>query len=146
MMQHERVNESIPQGMRPGRRELNEARANITFSDAVPAHMREQIREVSGLYVPPAARGRRLATALMNFICQEADSNRITLLLIVDSFQTDDDEPLGPDDDQLAAWYAKFGFTKLQDSPKGQIMVRRVHAPTPKLVAEIDAINRLLVN
>lgn len=122
-MIHEHLNGQIPKGMRPGRRELGVASVMVNISEAVPPHMRAGTREISHVHVPAAHRRKHLGTALMNLICQEADANGITLLLIAQPY---DD---GPDEDQLIDWYAKFGFTKLQDSPKGTFMVRKVHAP-----------------
>lgn len=115
---------SIPVGMRPGRRELGVASVMVSISDAVPLHMKAGTREVSHLEVPAEHRRKHLGTALMNLICQEADANRITLLLTARPY----DEG-GPDEDELIAWYALFGFTELQDTPKGMMMVRRVHVP-----------------
>lgn len=117
----------IPLGMRPGRRELNEASLVVSLCEAVPAHMREKTREITCAFVEPAARRTRLATALLNFICQEADANGITLLLTA---QPCDDQ--GPPEDVLVRWYGKFGFTPLQDTPVGLMMARAVHAK-PKL-------------
>lgn len=128
----------IPKGMRPGRRELASASLVVSVSTAVPEHMRAGTREISHVFVPPADRGKRLATALMNFICQEADANRITLLLAVKPYDDGSMESgldLGiatvtapmPTEEQLVAWYAKFGFVELQDSPQGTLMARRVH-------------------
>lgn len=124
MQSTDHINGSIPIGMRPGRRELGPASVMIGFSAAVPSHMRAATREVSQLLVPAVHRRKHLATALMNLICQEADANRITLLLIVQPFDED-----GPDEQALIDWYALFGFTMLQDSPTGQVMVRQVRAP-----------------
>lgn len=118
---------AIPMGMRPGRRELNEAHLLVSIPDAVPENMRAQMREISDVYVPPSSRNRKLATALLNFVCQEADANRITLILTASGFVKDEAEPLGLDDDQLVAWYKRFGFAELQQSPKGLIMARQVH-------------------
>lgn len=123
-MKAEHVNGSIPVGMRPGRRELGVASVMIAISQAVPAHMKSATREVSQLLVPAEHRRKHLATALMNLICQEADANKITLLLIVQPFGEG-----GPDEDQLIDWYALFGFKTLQDSPKGTVMARQVHVP-----------------
>lgn len=120
----------IPKGMRPGRRELASASLVVGVSTAVPEHMRAGTREISHVFVPPADRGKRLATALMNFICQEADANRITLLMTVRPY----DEG-GPDEDRLKDWYAKFGFVELQDSPEGTLMARRVHTPNAVALA-----------
>jgi hypothetical protein len=120
----EHVNGQIPRGMHAGRRELGVASVMIAISQAVPPHMRPGTREVSQLLVPVAHRRKHLATALMNLICQEADANSITLLLIVQPF----DEG-GPDEDALIDWYALFGFKTLQDSPTGTVMARQVQVP-----------------
>lgn len=117
----------IPKGMRPGRRELASASLVVGISTAVPEVMRAGTREISHVFVPPEDRGKRLATALMNFICQEADANRITLLLTVRPYDEGGTE--SPTEEQLIAWYAKFGFVELQDSPQGMLMARRVHVP-----------------
>jgi GNAT superfamily N-acetyltransferase len=114
----------IPKGMKPGRRELASASLVVSISTAVPEAMRAGTREISHVFVPPEDRGKRLATALMNFICQEADANRITLLLTVRPYGES-----GPDEDRLKAWYEKFGFAELQDSPLGALMARRIHVP-----------------
>lgn len=127
----------IPKGMRPGRRELNEASLIISFSDAVPAGMREQIREVTSLHVPPEQRRQKLATMLLNLVCQEADANGITLLLTARPM---DDQ--GPDEEKLIEWYAKFGFKGLQDTPNGLMLARQVAA----LARVISDIGRARVN
>jgi|SRR5882672_1643849 len=124
MQSTEHINGEIPHGMRPGRRELGPASVMIAISQAVPPHMRPGTREVSQLLVPAAHRRKHLATALMNLICQEADANLITLLLIAQPF----DEG-GPTEDELTEWYALFGFKTLQDSPLGIVMARQVHVP-----------------
>jgi hypothetical protein len=124
MQSTEHVNGEIPRGMRPGRRELGPASVMVAISQAVPPHMRPGTREVSQLLVPAEHRRKHLATALMNLICQEADANSITLLMIAQPF----DEG-GPDEDQLIDWYTLFGFKTLQDTPTGAFMVRQVHVP-----------------
>jgi GNAT superfamily N-acetyltransferase len=123
-MIREHLNGAIPHGMRAGRRELGVASVMVNISEAVPEHMKAGTREVSHLHVPHEHRRKHLATALMNLVCQEADANSITLLLIAQPY----DEG-GPDEDQLAEWYAKFGFMELQDTVKGVMMVRKVHVP-----------------
>jgi len=129
-MEHECINGSIPQGMRVGRRELNEASLKITVPTCVPERLQPRMREISELYVPPSSRNHKLATALMNFVCQEADANMFVLLLKAWSFTKDDEEPLGLDDDQLIAWYKRFGFTELIMDPSGaQLMARQPRRP-----------------
>lgn len=117
-------NNRIPVGMRPGIRQLSSASITVSLTDAVPVRMRDKVREVSHVYVPPGDRRQRLATALMNLVCQEADANGITLLLTVEPYDTS-----GPTADELQNWYALFGFRDLQDSPAGKIMARQVHNP-----------------
>jgi GNAT superfamily N-acetyltransferase len=118
----------IPLGMRPGRRELGPASLEVALSAAVPIHMREGTREIAKLIVPVTHRRKHLATALMNLVCQEADANGKTLLLIAEPFGED-----GPNSDELVAWYEKFGFRALQDVPSGTFMARRVHQPESRL-------------
>jgi predicted GNAT family acetyltransferase len=78
----------IPVGMRPGQRQLASASILVSMTDAVPMAMRAKVREVSHVFVPAADRRQRLATALMNLVCQEADANGITLILTVDPYDT----------------------------------------------------------
>lgn len=124
MQSTEHINGQIPRGMRPGRRELGVASVLVGLSQAVPPHMRPGTREVSQLLVPVAQRRKHLGTALMNLICQEADANGITLLLIAQPFDV-----WGPNEAELTAWYARFGFQTLQDSPLGVVMARQVQVP-----------------
>jgi ribosomal protein S18 acetylase RimI-like enzyme len=96
--------------------------------------MRSHLREITHLYVDPASRRQHLATALLNFVCQEADANRITLLLTARS-----DEEGGLTDEQLIEWYKKFGFQKLQEDGSGWVMARRVREK-PRLVSVEQAV------
>jgi hypothetical protein len=122
----------IPVGMRPGQRQLASASVLISLTDAVPAAMRAKVREVSHLFVPDADRRKRLATALLNLVCQEADANGITLLLTVNPYDTG-----GPTAQELRDWYALFGFRELQESPGGKIMARPVSNPRQGCVARV---------
>lgn len=122
---------NIPVGMKPGRRELNEASVSVCLSEAVPQSMRPHVRELLNLYVPPEARHKRLATVLLNLVCQEADANGITLLLTA---RPQDDQ--GPSEEKLIEWYARFGFKGLQDTPNGLMLARQVSAPH-QVVSEI---------
>jgi N-acetylglutamate synthase-like GNAT family acetyltransferase len=122
----------IPVGMRPGKRELATASVTVSMTDAVPARMRETVREVSHVFVPVEDRRKRLATALLNLVCQEADANGITLLLTVNPYDSG-----GPSADELQDWYAQFGFRDLQNSPTGKIMARQVSNPRRNCVARL---------
>jgi GNAT superfamily N-acetyltransferase len=108
--------------MRAGVREFRDASLTVSVSQTIPEHMRERTREISHVFVKAASRRQHLATALLNFVCQEADANRITLILTAREY----DEG-GPDEAALVAWYEKFGFKKLQDTPTGTFMARQVH-------------------
>lgn len=125
----QRVNEdaSIPVGMRPGLRQLKSAQLRVTIPDSVPPHMRPKMRELSEMYVPGEDRGHHLATALLNFVCQEADANHITLLLLACEFSMGEDDAPSLSESQLVAWYTRFGFQALQPSgDEGTLMARRV--------------------
>lgn len=124
----------IPVGMRPGLRQLNEASLRVCMSEAVPEHMRAKVREITNVFVEPTARKQRLATALLNCVCQEADANGMTLVLTA---RPSNDE--GPNEETLLAWYEKFGFTKIQDTPHGWFMARQVHEK-PLIVSVADAV------
>lgn len=135
----------IPKGMRVGRRELNTASLKIAEPQSMGALTAEQLaqmREVLEVFVPLVDRNKRLATALLNFVCQEADVNGITLILTARQFG----DSLGPDEARLVSWYEKFGFTVLQQVPTGTIMARQVRArpKVPALSRVATAVKRLL--
>jgi ribosomal protein S18 acetylase RimI-like enzyme len=124
--------------MRPGRREFKQASLTVAIPEALPAHMRDRTREITHVYCEPEGRGKRLATALMNFVCQEADAGSFTLVLTAREY----DEG-GPNEAQLIAWYEKFGFTKLQDTDKGPFMARQVRE-RPRIKPVRLAVSRAL--
>jgi GNAT superfamily N-acetyltransferase len=114
-----------------------QASLTVAIPEALPAHMRDKTREITHVFCEAAARGQRLATALMNFVCQEADAGGYTLVLTAREYISDsvfDLQANGPaevnaprpNEAQLIAWYEKFGFTKLQDTDKGTFMARQV--------------------
>lgn len=121
-MQTSHDHQQIPLGMRPGRRELMEgASLMVGMCEGVPAAMRPRLREISKVFVPEQFRRQRRATALLNFVCQEADANRITLLLVVEPYGKD-----GPTAEQLKDWYEQFGFVQIESQPEGIVMARQV--------------------
>jgi N-acetylglutamate synthase-like GNAT family acetyltransferase len=124
----------IPVGMRPGVRQLNDASLKVSVPDAVPESMRSHMREITNVYVDPASRRKHLATALLNLVCQEADANKITLLLTAHPEESD-----GPTEEQLIDWYKCFGFQKLQHTDNGWLMARRVYEK-PRLVSVTQAV------
>lgn len=132
----------IPLGMKPGKRQLNDAELIVSLSHAAPENMRKRTREIVSFYVPQASRGKRLGTALMNFVCQEADANLITLLLTARPSEGDD---AMMSEDKLIAWYEKFGFMKLQETPTGWLMARKVQRRAPQVLAVRDNVISLAV-
>lgn len=136
--------------MRPGRREFKAASLTVAIPVGLPEHMRAQTRELTHVFVEPDSRRQHLATALMNFVCQEADACGMTLVLTAHDYDEPamhDDESTAaiatPDEDQLVAWYEKFGFKKLQDTPKGAFMARQVRE-RPRIKPIALAVNRAL--
>lgn len=130
--------------MRPGVREFRDASLKVAMATGLPEHMQEQTREITHLYVKPESRRLKLATALLNFVCQEADANRVTLVLTARDYDNDTGEPTPhPDESQLVAWYQRFGFTVLQDTPKGTFMARQVREKT-RVLPLTAAIKRAL--
>ena len=86
----------------------------------------------------------------MNFICQEADANRITLVLTARDYDEpamhDDASTVAmppPDESQLVAWYQRFGFIVLQVMPAGTFMARQVCEP-PRVKPIAMAVSRAL--
>ena len=99
-----------------GFHELASACCRIVPAMGVPEHMRGGMREIIDLTSANPRKGH--ATKLMYKICAAADEQRITLILTAHAFQD------GMADEQLAKWYQRFGFIKLQDEPV--IMARQV--------------------
>ena len=83
----------------------------------VPLDMRADIREVCTVSTPEADRGLGLATGLLNGVCQEADHSNKTLLLTIDE----------PERERLTNFYAKFGFTVIDDK-QFFMLIRNPHA------------------
>jgi hypothetical protein len=101
---------------------------------AVPEAMRPRMREIVRFFVPVDDRRKRLGTMLLNMVCQEADANGITLLLTARAVGDDGELLHGPRDAQLVAFYERFGFVQLQDTPTGMLMARKV-SEAPRVLA-----------
>jgi GNAT superfamily N-acetyltransferase len=137
-MQHDITRAGVPMGMRPGQRVLNTASLTVAMSDAVPLHMRPNVREITHFQVAPEDRRKKLGTLLLNMVCQEADANKITLLLIARPMVIAEGEI---SEAQLVHFYGQFGFTILQTSERGVLMARQIHAPRVALVNEAGRAN-----
>jgi N-acetylglutamate synthase-like GNAT family acetyltransferase len=92
--------------------QLGPATCRVRRSLAIPAHMRDGVREITKLRVPAEARKQGWASSLLGKITAEADRKGIVLVLWPMPF---DDGPL--DQAQLIAWYSKHGFEQIQPLP-----------------------------
>ena len=103
--------------MKPGTRKEGPASLKVSYSQAVPAHLRGKVRELSAVSVDEASRGKGAASALLAKVITEADLNHMALLVVVEPFG---DAPLN--EFALRSWYARNGFQTIQDKPP--VMVR----------------------
>lgn len=105
--------------METGVRSHETASLNVAMPTAVPEHMQDGMRELLSVFTPKADRRKGYATALLRVVCEEADAARKVLLITV----TDDD---------LRAWYQRFGFQALPSAAGGPLlMARRVRLAQP---------------
>jgi len=103
-----------------GHRQSEGASLRVTYSQAVPPHLRGKVREVSSLMVDQAVRGHGHATRMMRDVMSEADAEDLALLVVVEPF---DDSPV--DAVALRGWYSRMGFVEIQSEPC--VMVRMPH-------------------
>lgn len=111
--------------MEIGSRHLGEASCRVSPTKQLPAHLREKVLEVSGVYVPAEHRGRGQATELMRALCDEADAAGVVLMLHAQPFG--DGEATQGD---LVRWYSGFGFQPIQPEP---LLMARMVGATPRL-------------
>jgi len=98
-------------GMRPGKVGIGPATCEISYPAAVPAHMRDGIREITRLWVQQGLQRQGHGTELMRELCMQADEHEKVLLVHAEPFRTDMTR------DELRAWYERFGFAELPDTP-----------------------------
>ena len=103
--------------MKPGAIGMNGSSCRVSFSQAVPVHLRGKVREISSLVTDQASRGHGSASELMREVIQQADQDGMALLVVVVPF---DGEPL--DSSALQQWYSRLGFIEIQPEPC--VMVR----------------------
>lgn len=107
---------------------LGPASCRVRRTQAVPAHMREHVRELAALQVPAAEQGKGYATTLVHKVCRDADEAGVVLLVWPQPFGD-----VAMSREQLQAWYARaFGFQVLQPEPL--LMARPVDG-TPRVLA-----------
>ena len=105
-----------------------QASCRVSRTTQLPAHLRDNVREVLAVHVEPGARRRGQAGELMRQVCAEADKAGMVLLVHC--------RPFGDweaDAQALAGWYAGLGFMPIQAEPL--LMARMVDA-TPRLVVK----------
>lgn len=104
------------------------ASCRVRRTNAVPATMREGIREVANLEVPASEQGKGCATTLMHSVCREADKDGIVLVLWPQPFG----DNIAMSRGQLIDWYARtFGFQVIQPEP---VLMARMPGATPRLL------------
>ena len=84
----------------------------LGYSQAMPAHLRGQILEITNLFTPDEDRGKGGANRLIAKICGQADLNSYILLVMPLPFDITGLTKL-----KLVNLYSKHGFTQIQDSP-----------------------------
>lgn len=112
--------------MKTGTRTSGHAACRVRHTNAVPASMRADIREVCGVEVPAEHQGQGHATALMHKVCSEADAASIVLVLWPQPWG----DNIALSRDQLIEWYAStFGFQVIQPEP---VLMARMVGATPR--------------
>lgn len=110
--------------MRLGKRIFGAASCRLGRTSHLPAHLRDDVVELSALFCAPEQRRQGFARALVHQLCAEADEVGTLLLIHVQSY----DEG-GMDADQLALWYhVQFGFSAIQAEP---LLMARMVGATP---------------
>jgi len=107
---------------------LGPASCRVRRTQAVPAHMREGIRELASLQVPPAERGKGYATTLVHKVCRDADAAGVVLVVWPQPFGD-----VAMTAEQLQAWYGReFGFQVIQPEP---VLMARPVDGTPRVLS-----------
>ncbi len=89
---------------------IGPASCDLAETDIVQESLRPYVREVLDVFVPPNERRKGYGAALMHEVVQSADQRGLGLFLEVKSTGEMTDE-------QLEAFYAKFGFERFQNEP-----------------------------
>jgi hypothetical protein len=106
--------------------EENEDRFELAGSDGYAIAVDQGYRVwILEFWVPPGQRGDGRATALLEAVIAHFPGR--VLALSAEPFRWDDDEPAGLAADDLAAWYARHGFSS--DGQRHQMTRRPGTAP-----------------
>ena len=95
--------------MKLGKREYQDSSCWIRMMTDLPSSLRDGVRLVHDLQTAKGVRGKGQGTQLLKSVCEEADADGTTLILM-------------PDSDKLEKWYNGFNFNRVQDEPV--LMVR----------------------
>jgi GNAT superfamily N-acetyltransferase len=97
-------------GMR-GNRNHGGAALKLSYCTAVPPNMRGGIREITNIYTLESKRGQGDASRLLKEVCDEADKERMVLVIMPEPFDK------GLNELELIQWYARHGFIAIQNNP-----------------------------
>ena len=87
--------------MKTGSIELGKASAYISYPQIIRPKLRENVREITELYVPEKYRGVGEAKRLLESIIDQADEYEVTLII-------------GADNAKLEGFYQRLGFVTIQ--------------------------------
>lgn len=104
--------------MKPGIRQHGPATLRLSYSTAIPAHMRGGILEITDVQTPDQHRRQGYASLLVQKVCAEADEAGKVLMLMPRPFNEG-----GMGQTELVDWYARLGFETIQVKPL--LMARR---------------------
>ena len=90
--------------MKTGSVELGNASLHLGYSQIIKPNQRGFAREITEFFVPEIHRGKGEGTALLKEVCDQADIDKLLLIIIADNIR-------------LATFYAKFGFKAIQENP-----------------------------
>jgi N-acetylglutamate synthase-like GNAT family acetyltransferase len=90
--------------MKTGTITLGNASLHIGYPQIIAPNQRGHAREITCFTVPEEHRGKGEGSALLQDVCEQADQNKILLIIIADTLR-------------LATFYARHGFISIQDKP-----------------------------
>lgn len=119
--------------MKPGLRTYGAASLQVRISMGIPAHLRQNSREITKVHTQADQQQEGHATALLRKVCAEADEAGITLILWPRPYG----DEIALSQAQLIRWYARtFGFRQIQAEPP---MMARAPWSTPLYLKPIPS-------
>jgi GNAT superfamily N-acetyltransferase len=101
--------------MKPGTITLGNASLYLGYTQIVQPNKRGLAREITDFHVPEAHRGKGEGSMLLQDLCEQADDERILLILKADT-------------KRLEAFYKRFGFVTIQDDGAIILLARQPKA------------------